>query len=431
MNIIAAAPSTTIVRPATTPAPKAGAEVLQQPEDTFRSSVTRAAYAGCGALGGLALGAVSGQVMSHLTSNPVFSSLGGGVGAVGGAATSLALALSDQPVHMGRVFGSWAGSSAGATGGMYLMRELGSYLAGQGAAAYFGSHGALIGAAGVGLAGGGLAFAGDRSKVGKIARSAAKAGAGITVGLALGGAAQAALATCAPALTSLGVTAPAVLAGTLGLVGVQNEINRGWVDGYEYKPSVETLDLAAKTVVGGAAGYLAGSLLAGFAVTAGGSPVYLAAAPALGGAIGLAGSFGSVRSNERLTGLALAAGVAGGSAMVGDLLGHGLSALTGLPAFKMLGPATGAVAGASFELDRQGRLPKYIAPAAIGFAAGSTAGTLLGAGLTALTGHSAYQIAGSAIGSVAGVLAGLAGRAHADQGGSRQAPKAGAAKQAV
>lgn len=413
MNITTTAPAATMIRPASTAAtPTVSEQASQTPvQDTFKSSVTRAAYAGCGALGGLALGAVSGEVMTHLTKNEVFSSLGGGVGAIGGAATSLALALSDQPVSMGRVFGSWAGASAGATGGMYMMREVGAHLASHGADAYFGSHGALIGAVGLGLAGTGIAFSGDESKVGTIIRSSAKAGAGAMVGLAAGGAIQA-LASSQPQLALLTASTPFVLAGALSLMGVQNDINKGWINGYRYQPKSAGLDMATKSVLGGTLGYAAGSVVGGIALSVGGSAAYSVVAPALGIAVGAAGVFGQVAEKKTFSDMALAAGAAGGVGVLGDAIGHGLTALTGQPAFQMLGAATGAVTGVALELDRQKRIPSALAPVALGFTAGTTAGTLLGAGLTALTGHSAYQLAGTAIGSVAGVLSGLAGWAH-------------------
>ena len=412
MNILTTtAPNATLVRSAPTAASVVSTSepTPAPPKDTFKKNVTRAAYASGGALGGLALGAVSGEVMSHLTQNPIFSSLGGGVGAIGGAATSLALSLSDEPVSIGRTFGSWAGASAGATGGMYLMRGLGEHLATFGAAPYFGTHGALIGAVGIGLAGTGVAFSFDESKVGKITKSGAKAGAGAALGMMAGGTIQSMLSS-QPQLAPLTATAPFVLAGALALVGVQNEVNRGWLNGYE-EPKSKRLDTATKSAAVATLGYAVGSAISGVALSVGGSAAYSVLGPSVGAAVGAVSMLASIKKSETLSDLAATTAAAGGAAVLGDAIGHGLTALTGQPAFQILGAATSAVTGASAMLGHQKRINKYVAPITLGFTSGTVTGTLLGAGLTALTGHSAYQLAGTIIGAAAGVFAGMAGGA--------------------
>lgn len=381
------------------------------PADVFKKSVTSAAYAAGGALGGLALGAVSGEVMSRLTQNEIFSTFGGGVGAIGGAATSLALSLSNEPVSMARTFGSWAGASVGATGGMYAMGGIGTALASHGAAALFGTEGALLGAVGLGLAGAGVAFAGADGKVATIAKSAGKAGAGALVGLAAGGFVQALLSNVT-IFAPIANSAPFVGAATLGLVGLQTELNKGWVLGGDYKPDHPTFDTVFRTGFGAAIGCGLGSAMGVVLYGAGASAAYATAGPLLGAAVGAAVKYGEAKHNKLANDLAVTGVLAGSGALVGDLVGHGLTALTGQPVFQMMGVAAGAVMGGTLTLDAQKRVNKYVAPVAAGLTAGTLTGTLLGVGLTAITGHSAYQVAGSAIGLAAGLLAGLAGGAH-------------------
>lgn len=381
-------------------------------KDSFKKTVTGAAYAAGGAFGGLVLGAVTGEVMSHLTKNDLFVTLGGGVGALGGAATSLALSLSDEPVSVGRTFGAWAGTAAGASVGMYALGGLGSTLASHGASALFGSHGALIGALGTGIAGAGVAFSGDSGKVGTIVKSAAKGSAGVLGGLLAGGAVQAFLSQ-ASYLAPLAATAPIVGAATLGLVGIQNEVNKGWIEGYNYKPSSEGLDTLTKTTLSGAAGYGAGFVVGAVGHAMTGVPAYSAVAPALGAAVGALGSYGGLKKNQGLIDIAVTGAAAGAGGVVGDAVGRGLTALTGQAGFTYLGAAAGALTGGSLALATQDRLNGYVAPSIAGTAGGTVGGALIGYALSALTGHSGYQLAGTAIGATAGLFLGLAGGAHA------------------
>lgn len=402
-----------------------GEEAPEEQSDVFKKSITGAAYATGGALGGLALGAISGEVMSHLTKNEVFSTFGGGVGALGGAATSLALSLSDEKVSIPRTFGAWAGASVGATAGMSVMGGIGEGLAAHGASAYLGSHGALIGALGVGLLGAGSAFIGDDSKVGKIAKSAGQVGFGSVVGLTAGGLVQTMLSGT-PELAPLAATFPVVAAATAGLIGVQNQVNKGWFHGDDAKVKSQALDVATKSAISGAAAFAVGSVVGGVGHVWTGAAAYTAILPALGAAVGAGVTAGALTKNKDLLDVAVTGGIAGAAGVAGDAVGRGLTALTGMPVFQMTGAVAGALTGMTTTLAAQGRMSEYTPAAIGGFTAGTVAGTLLGAGLTALTGHSAYQVAGSAIGAVAGLCAGLAGIAH----GTPAAPATGAGEEA-
>jgi hypothetical protein len=153
--------------------------------------------------------------------------------------------------------------------------------------------------------------------------------------------------------------------------------------------------------------------LSGIALSVGGSAAYSVVGPALGAAAGAVGGYGECTNNKTASEMAIVAVVGGSGGLIGDAVGHGLTALTGQPAFQMLGAATGALTGSTLALDAQNRISKYAAPVTAGVSGGTVAGTLLGAGLTALTGHSAYQLAGTVIGATAGVFAGLAAGAGA------------------
>jgi hypothetical protein len=375
-------------------------------QDTYKKTITGAAYAAGGALGGMALGALGGQVMTHMTGKEVFSNFGGGVGAGVGSVTSLALSLSDEPVSVGRTFGAWAGATAGATAGTFVMGGLGKMLAAGGASPYLGSQGALLGAIGLGLAGAGVGFLGDESKVGRATKAAAAAGGGALFGLAMGGFMQATLSS--PATAALLASAPVAGAATLGMLGLQSQINPNW----EYsKPNSEAIDVATKSTFGMAGGHMVGTLLGAAAHAFGGSSAYVAA-PLVGAALGASAAFGSVTDRTQLKELSVAALSGGAAATVGDAVGHGLSALTGNSIYKFVGPAAGAIAGGAVALERQGWDTKFVLPTALGFSLGTATGALVGAGLKALTGHDLYQVAAPLVGMAAGVCGTLAAAAH-------------------
>ena len=397
--------------------------------DTFKKTVTGAAYAAGGALGGMALGAVTGEVMSHLTKNEIFSTFGGGVGAVGGAATTLALSLSDENVSISRTFGAWAGSAAGAAGGMHVLGTVGEFLASHGAHAMYGSHGAMLGALGAGIAGAGIAFAGDEGKVGTAVKSAAKGSTGVVAGFVAGGGVQA-LFNHVPALAPMAAAAPVVAAATLGLIGVQNELNAGWNSGRLYKPNVKALDVATRTSIGSATGLGAGLLAGAIGYGLTGAGGYGTVVPAVATGVGALASYAAATDNKLLSDVAVTGGIAGAAGVVGDAIGRGLTALTGEAAFTYLGAAAGAVTGATITLSAQDRLNGYVSLATAGTVGGTVAGTLLGTALTALTGSTGYQLAGSAIGAAAGMFLGLAGAAHmADE--DKKAAEKKAAEQAA
>ena len=251
-------------------------------KDSFQKTVTGAAYAAGGALSGMALGAVSGEVMSRLTHNELFST-----------------------------FGAWAGSTAGATGGMYLLGGAGRLLTSGGASALFGTHGAIIGALDAGIAGAGVAFAGDEGKVPTVVKSAAKASAGVLGGLAAGGLAQT-FTSSFPHLAPLAATAPIVGAAVLDLVGVQYEVNKGWTS-YpdEYEPRSKALDTATAAALGGGLGYSLGFLAGAVGHTLTGAAGYSAVLPVLSAGLGATAILGVQKKRESFIGLAMAGASAG------------------------------------------------------------------------------------------------------------------------
>lgn len=374
--------------------------------DTLKSVINGAAYTTGGALGGLALGAVSGKVMGVLTANDVFTTYGGAVGALGGAATSLAISMSNEPVSLPRTFGSWTGSAVGATGGMYLMKTFGNFLAANGAAGYLGTHGALIGAVAGGLTGVGVGFLGDQSKFGIAAKATANSAALAGIGVAAGGAAQALLSNTPVGFVTGSIPLVAGLAGAM--VGVNNQINPGWSGEYGFKANSVAIDTATKSVLGGSLGYAAGFVAGGFAHAAGGSAAYAIAGPALGAAVGAGLAFGEMIDSKNVGLASAAAGSAGAGTLAGNLVGYGVSVVTGQGIFSGLGALAGAVTAGSMYLDSNGKAGRYAFPVAAGVSGGTAVGALLGAGLTALTGHGIYQNVGTAVGAAAGAFSGLA-----------------------
>jgi hypothetical protein len=398
----------------TRPAASATGDVKDAaPKDTFKTAINHAARGTGGALGGLALGGVGGSILTRMTGNQAYTQFGGAVGAIGGAATTLALSMTDEPVSIQRTIGSWAAASAGAPLGMWLVGGLGCEISKYGGASYFGAYGAMLGAVAGGAAGVGLAFVGDESKIGKLAKGTARAGVGGTAGLLLGGAAQNFLQQNLPHLAPLGAGAPAMGAATLGLMFLNGNVNPGWFDGAEATGSV-ALDKATKSVLGGAAGFGVASVVSGIAAAVGGSGAYLTLGPAVGAALGASGALGMMAKNEDTAPFnAFAVGTLAASGLVvGDAIGHGLTALTGQSAFQTLGPAVGAVNGAVAGMKALGKGGRYGLPVVAGTSAGAITGTLLGAGLSALTGAASYQSLGTAIGAAAGLCAGLAAGAN-------------------
>ncbi len=392
------------------------------PEDSFKKNVTTAAHTAGGALAGLTLGAVGGSVLSQLSGTDTFARFGGVVGSVGGAGAALALSLSDEKVSSGRMFAAWTGATVGAPAGMYILQAVGGKLAAGGAAAVFGTHAALAGTLVGGLAGTGLAFTGDDSKVGKITKDAAVTGIGASVGMVAGGTLQAFLANNASHLLApIGAAAPAIGAATVGLMALNTRGNPGWSwylmdpnDSYSKKEWLENrknpgLDRLTKTAIGGTVGYGVGSAVGAVAHAASGNPLYLMATPAVGALVGTTGAVGSTSGdkNSVASKVSLSTGLGATGFLLGDAVGYGLTALTGNGAFAALGSTVGAANGAVLGLGSE-VTGKYAAPALTGATMGLTTGTLLGAGLTALTGSGLYQHLGTALGAVAGLTAGLA-----------------------
>ena len=126
--------------------PQPEPEKTEEDSLSVQDMVTKGAYATGGALGGVGMGIVTGQVMTSLTGVPIFSQVGGFAGAMAGAGTALAASKSENKAQtLKEVFFSWGLGSAGAAGGQYAMTAVGETLAASGAGAWVGATAPLLG----------------------------------------------------------------------------------------------------------------------------------------------------------------------------------------------------------------------------------------------------------------------------------------------
>jgi hypothetical protein len=383
--------------------PGQGVLVRKSQRATARKVLEGAAQTAGGAMAGLALGAVGGQVLTSLGGSDAFASLGGGVGAAAGAATSAALSLSDRPISKGTLLAAWAGGSAGMAGGMFLLKHAGAWIAANGGPANLGIHGAAVGALACGLYGASVPFKETDEGFGRNATFVGRTALLMTTGMLAGSLVQAALSgsSAAPA---------AQILPTLGSLGVALNRANSWVNDARHLELFDnkslnvatrtfnwtTLGLGTGMVLGAAAGDYLGSAIDGV----GGS--------FLGAAMGLSLGLGLAKENDVLKTSAATTAATGAGFVAGELVGRGLTALTGQSVFAAVGPIAGAVTAGSAYLHGHGKEGFYLAPVAVGLTVGASAGALLGAGLTALTGQTLYQNLGTAIGAVTGACGGVA-----------------------
>lgn len=396
-------------RPQTPPlsatAPKAAEQAEQAPKDkaeiNLRTVVTRGAFTVGGGMGGAGLGAITGQVMKNLSGSPVFSTFGGVAGAIGGAAAGFAASRGDVSKEtLVRTGGAWLGASVGSAAGMWVVGAAGAALTANGASGLFAANGALIGTAVGGLLGAAAPFTGVEGKGTDFLKDAAVAGLGGTVGLLLGGLPQSGL----PAqFAHVAAPVPFIGAITLGLTGLHLR-NNGFDN---YDPPNKGLQKAKNSAWAGTVGYGLGSAAGLLAQHMGGSAAYTYAGPAVGAAVATLTAAGDGESNA-LTKSALTLGLTSLGATAGDVIGHGLTALTGHSVYRSLGAAAGAVNGAAAGISAAGFDTKHGLSIVTGLAGGTASGALVGAGISALTGQEIWKVAMPAVGSAFGVLTGLA-----------------------
>lgn len=140
------------------------------------------------------------------------------------------------------------------------------------------------------------------------------------------------------------------------------------------------------------------------------------AAYATGGGVGAVGGASALFGTHGALIGALGAGVAGaGIALAGDdgKVGTIVKSAASIGLLTVVAAGVGAV-GALGEVKNSELLTDMAyAGGATGLA--GVVGDLVGRGLTALTGHSGYQLTGTAIGATAGLFLGLAGGAHLEK----------------
>lgn len=377
----------------------------EEPQDTGISAqdiVTKGAYATGGALGGVGLGVVTGNLMTSLTGVPLFSSVGGIAGGLGGAATGLAVSDSQNRGRtMYRVFAGWAGSSVGSLAGQSVATAAGQALSASGAAPWIGAVAPVVGTAVGALAGATLPLVGADGKIPTLVKNGAKTGLGVAAGLGIGAGIQAIVANGAPVLAPAATVAPilgAVALGSMVLNGTSKDERFG-----------ETF---ASTSAVSAFGYALGMVGGGFAQLAGASQAASLATP-IAGAIGgaLYGYSGSSRELPGQKTADKAAGVVTGAGVgttLGDLGGMALTAVTGNDIYRNAGSVVGGLNGALIGLSASGVDSHKATPAVVGATAGTATGALIGAALENLTGQTVWGVVMPVLGAAAGGLSSVA-----------------------
>ena len=183
-----------------------------------------------------------------------------------------------------------------------------------------------------------------------------------------------------------------------------------------YERFNDGVKLTAATTCSSAVGYGVGAVVGAVADSWGANYAYPLLAPAAGAAIAGMAGMAAQQDSKVLGKVALTSALAGAGCIVGDLVGHGLTALSGNPIYRNIGAAAGAVNGASLSFNisdpksesKMAKIADYSTPAILGATGGSTLGCLTGALISYVTGNSFYSNAAPILGGVAGALTGLA-----------------------
>ena len=172
----------------------------------------------------------------------------------------------------------------------------------------------------------------------------------------------------------------------------------------------DTVQTSANTGLSSFGGYSLGALVGGIAHNAGAYKAYEQFAPATGAVVAGLWSLAVQTKSKTLENTALAASLGAVGAFGGDLLGRGLSSVSGLPVYQALGPAVGALNGvilSSLNISTS-RFGDNTVPTAVGLSSGATLGCLAGALVSKVTGNPIYNVVAPILGAVAGGLTGAA-----------------------
>lgn len=406
--------------------------------DKVKRGITVGAYGAGGAAGGLLLGSLGGEVLSHITHNPVFAGYGGWVGTGAGALTGLAGAHSEDSGTFKRTLAAWGAATAGTAAGMTALGWAAPALVQYGGSPILGALGQSLGATAGGVAGASACFIGaDNPVADKIKATGAVTTLGIG-GLYVGEALQAVAANTIGHLpVAVQAAAPLVTAATGAVLGFQlyanaNDTYNG-ESTYNYhtgqtipaKPPTpeeqkaknlsDISNVASATSIGATLGMAAGAVIGEVAHNVGGNYAYACITPFVGAATGAAIGFGT-QTNTTVP--LLAAGAAGATVagtLIGDAVGQGLTALTGSSIYSAVGAAVGGATGASVganvlgeKFKGVGEIAKYTTPAIGGAALGVTLGALTGELLTHITGAHISPVVAPALLGLAGSLSSVA-----------------------
>lgn len=388
----------------TQPTPTNADSSESAPSDSFdftaEEIVTKGAFAAGGALGGVGLGVVTGNIMNSIANTSISTGVGGTLGGIGGAITALAISDSDKKGQsMLRVFGGWAGSSAGSLAGQYVIGGLGQAMSAAGAAPWIGSIAPLLGTAVGGLGGAALPLQGAEGKVAELVTDSAMTGLAGTAGIGIGGIMQLMVNGAAPVLGPAAEVAPALGAAALGSLVLATR-----------KENNEVINATGATFVGAGIGYTLGMVAGGIANALGASPVAALAAPASGLIAGGLGGYtvSELPGHKFAEKAGVTAGLTGLGTVVGDIGGNVLTAITGNEIYSQFGTAVGAGNGLLVGLSVGDVDTHKAAPSLFGGTAGIATGALLGTALSALTGQETWKVVMPVLGGVAGGLSGAA-----------------------
>lgn len=400
---------------------------LDSPVPSQKSTSSLVANAACttgGIAGGMVLGGLAGEFLSSATGNQSFRAFGSAVGSVAGASLGYAKSVGVDGAALGRVGSSWVLGTAGMAAGQYLLGGVGILLAVNGASTQIAQAAPAIGALSGLALGASMPYIGRHSGTEMVVQQAGLAGLGAGVGWLSGGLCQqlAQGSNCAigSATPILGAAAGMLVGAALRPYVADSEPNKELEKnspGYAaYRRTVE--DGAA--VVGMAyLGHVLADCAGNMAAQSGAGPLYQVAAPILGPMIGAAagaalatdGKSGPVRRVAVTSAATLAIGSAG--AILGDAVGHGLTAFSGNPIYASLGGAVGALDGVLTGIvmpDGAKHSPvEGACLAAWGASFGVAAGATAGAVMDSFTGSHLYGAILPALGGLAGGLAGFAG----------------------
>ena len=374
---------------------------------SMKDVATKTACLSGGVLGGTTVGALTGTALAGIAGVPNLSTIGAAVGAVGGA--SAGWMVSSDGVDKKSLMlatGSLATGSVGMSVGMWGFQAFGKELAEMGCASVLGSQGALIGATAGGILGAALPLTKCDGKPGEaMVKTVAVVGGG-AAGVALGSVIESAVHSIAGDSTGVVAGSLKTLAAPLSvMMGVSGAVGgMGLSEMVDQERCITGLGL-------GWVGYGLGAAAGTGIAAAGGSSLFTIASPiagALAMGAGLVGADGETRLDKAAARTGKVAALSWAGSAAGEAVGHGLTALTGNSLYRDIGMATGAITGglAGFS-DVNGGIKKA-AKTTAGAVVGGISGTLLGAGLTALTGQPIFQAVTPALGAVAGGTLGLA-----------------------